>query len=260
MGEPRYARHMTPHPYLEWEGPIAIAHRGGALEAPENTLDAFDAAVSAGFRYLETDAQLTADGVVVAFHDSSIDRVSDSEGPISSWQWADLREVEINGSGRLSTIADLLERFPEHRFNLDAKSDIVVEPLMDVITSANAFDRVCLGSFSDARIGRMRTLGPSNVCTSFGPRSTAIQYLRSARVPLGMPNGNAVQVPPYYRGVPLLTERFVERAHADGLAVHAWTIDDAAEMHRLLDMGIDGIMTDRPSVLKSVFTERSLRL
>jgi glycerophosphoryl diester phosphodiesterase len=251
---------MTRHPYLQSEGPVAIAHRGGALEAPENTMESFIAASDLGFRYLETDAQLTADGTVVAFHDASIDRVSDQTGAISNWTWEALAQVPINKFGRLSTVSDLLTTFPEHRFNIDAKSTAVVESLLHVVRDANAFDRVCFGSFSNKRVAKLRSLGPSNICTSFAPGGIARQLLRSYRQILASAPGDAVQVPPEFKGIRLLTERFIKQAHADDLAVHAWTIDEPHEMHRLLDLGVDGIMTDRPSVLKAVFEERGLRL
>lgn len=248
------------HPYLGSSGPIAIAHRGGALEAPENTMDAFESAAALGYRYLETDAQLSADGVVVAFHDDKVDRVSSSEGNISDWHWDDLQKVTINGSGTLSSIAELLATFPNHRFNLDAKSDAVVEPLLAVIAAADAFDRVCLGSFSDDRLYRMRQLGPANVCTSFGPKAIAAQILRGLGLGAPLAAGYAAQVPPTYNRLPVITQRFVDKAHSDGIAVHAWTVDEEQEMHRLLDLGVDGIMTDRPSLLKKVFETRGLSL
>ncbi len=248
------------HPYLGSGTPIAVAHRGGALEAPENTIEAFRASADLGYRYLETDAQLSADGVVVAFHDDRIDRVSSSVGAIDEWHWEDLQKVSIGGTGRLSSIADLLSEFPDHNFNLDAKSDAVVEPLLAVIAEADAFDRVCLGSFSDDRLERMRQIGPENVCTSFGPKAIAAQILRGIGLRARKADGRAAQVPPTYNRLPIITKRFVDKAHADGLAVHAWTIDDEEEMHHLLDLGVDGIMTDRPTVLKRVFATRGLAL
>lgn len=251
---------MTLHPYLSGRSPIAIAHRGGALESPENTIEAFEAAVELGYRYLETDAQLTADGVVVAFHDDHIDRVSSEVGAISSWNWADLREVAINGSGRLISITELFDRFPDQRFNIDAKSDAVVEPLLDAILHTGAMDRVCVGSFSDKRLSRMRSLTVGNLCTSLGPIAVVKHYLRSLGVPIPAQRANAIQVPPTLRGIPIITTALVETAHRDKMAVHAWTIDSAEEMHRLLDLNVDGIMTDRPSVLKAVFEERGLEL
>lgn len=236
---------------------MAIAHRGGAKEAPENTIEAFHAAHHLGFRYLETDAQLTADGVVVAFHDSRIDRVSDQSGAIAKWRWDELRDVEVQG-GTLSTIDELLTTFPETRFNLDAKSDRVLAPLLDVIESHDALDRVCVGSFSERRLRRARRHHGHRLCTSFGPRAIVDLMARSrgVRRPLGA--GNVVQAPAAFRGVPVISERFVAEAHGAGLKVHAWTIDDPEEMHRLLDIGIDGIMTDEPTVLRSVMQDRGV--
>ncbi len=246
------------HPFLDAVHPIGIAHRGGALEAPENTIQAFEAAHDLGYQYIETDAQLTADGVVVAFHDSGLDRVSHESGKIEEWNWHDLRNVVINGAGHLSTISDLLASFPTTRFNVDAKSDGVLEPLLENIEAADAFDRVCIGSFSERRLRRARELSGPRLCTSFGAGAVVdlIARSRGIRRPLGQ--GRAVQAPASFRGIPVINERFVEQAHADGVVVHAWTIDDAHEMHRLLDLGVDGIMTDRPTVLRAVLESRGL--
>ncbi len=257
------------HPYLTGERPIAIAHRGGALEAPENTIEAFAAAVELGYRYLETDAQLTSDGVAVGFHDDIVDRVSNEVGAISEWTWADLQQLNITGetgetgkagTGRIASVSELLERFPEHRFNIDAKSDEVVAPLVDAITNADAYDRVCIGSFSDARLKRARSLATGHLCTSLGPRAIAAQILRSWGVPLPRPAGDALQIPIAERGVPVFSERLLKASQRDGFAVHLWTINDEAEMARLLDLGVDGIMTDRPTVLKQLFEARGLAL
>lgn len=249
---------VAAHPYLEVSGPIAIAHRGGAGEAPENTIDAFRSAVALGYTYLETDAQLTADGVVVAFHDSRIDRVSTETGKIADWRWEDLQHVAINGSGRLARVDDLFSEFPSARFNLDAKSDRVLEPLLDAIDDASAFDRVCVGSFSERRLRRARERCGAQLCTSFGPRAIVDLLARSRGLPRPVGAGAAVQAPAVFRGIPVITERFVDQAHADGLVVHAWTIDDPAQMRELFDIGIDGIMTDEPTILRSVMEERDL--
>lgn len=248
------------HPYLSGDRPIAIAHRGGALEAPENTMEAFVAAVELGYRYLETDAQLTADGVVVGFHDGVLDRVSDEEGAISEWKWADLQSVVIEGKGRIASVAELFERFPDSRFNIDAKSDVVVEPLIDAITTADAYDRVCVGSFSDARLHRARALATGNLCTSLGPKAIAAQMLRSYGLPVPRPAGNAIQIPIVEKGIPVFSERLLRKCQRDGLAVHLWTINDEDEMIRLLDLGVDGIMTDTPTVLKQIFESQGLSL
>jgi len=250
--------HVAGHRYLDAHHPIAIAHRGGALEAPENTIQAFRSAHDLGFRYFETDAQLTADGVVVAFHDSRLDRVSEESGKILDWTWGDLANVAINGTGRLPTLLSLLQEFPNTRFNLDAKSDRVLAPLLACIDEAQAFDRVCVGSFSDKRLRQARERHGDRLCTSFGPRAILDLVARSRGIKRPLSDGFAVQVPETLRGIPVITSRFVEQAHEDGLVVHAWTIDDAAQMHRLLDLGVDGIMTDRPTVLRAVLESRGM--
>ncbi len=239
------------HPFLDWPGPLAFAHRGGALETIENTMEAFTYAVNLGYRYLETDVHVTADGVVVAFHDQDLQRSCGLEGTIDTYTWADLRSARVNGSGQIPMLEELLETFPEARLNIDAKSDQVVPGLAATLRRHDALDRVCIGSFSDRRLVNLRRdLGPG-LCTSLGPAQVA--SLRVAARPVG--KGYAAQVPAVHRKISVVTPRFVETAHRYGIAVHVWTIDEATEMRRLLEMGVDGIMTDRPSLLKQVLLE-----
>ena len=251
---------MVRHPYLQRESPLAIAHRGGALETLENTLEAFDYAASLGYRYIETDVQVTRDGVVVACHDELIDRISNESGSVGSWDWERLSKLSILGGSSLVDIESLLQRLPDTNFNIDVKTDAVVEPLLGVLTRLDAFDRVCIGSFSDDRIRRVRAAQPGSVCTSLGRRGSIRSLLSSFGLPIEPPPGDALQLPVRYRGYDILTEKFISHAHDLGFAVHAWTIDERAEMERLLDLGIDGLMTDRPSLLKQVFAERGLEL
>lgn len=245
-----------PHPFLDTPGPIAIAHRGGAAEAVENTFEAFQASHELGYRYLETDAQLTADGVVVAFHDSRIDRVSSASGKISDWRWEDLQNVPLHGGGRLSSVEELIRSFPETRFNLDAKSNEVLRPLLTVVDSAGAFERVCIGSFSERRLRIARSLCGEKLCTSLGPRAIFDLMARSRGIRRRAGHGLAAQAPTTFHGIPVISRHFVEQAHEEGLVVHAWTIDDPLEMHRLFDLGVDGIMTDQPTVLRQVMEDR----
>lgn len=251
---------MAVHAYLQSDSPVAIAHRGGALEAAENSREAFEHATSLGYRYLETDAQLTRDGVVVAFHDPALDRTCSLAGPISDREWSELQSAELEGGGSLITVDDLLTDFPSARINIDAKSDEVTEPLLDVLDSHDAYDRVCLGSFSDERLRKIRKRVGDDVCTSMGPRDSLRVTLASIGLPLDCPRADALQLPPTFRGVPLITKRLLSHAHKRDLKVHAWTINDEAEMNRLLDLGVDGIMTDRPTLLKDVFEQRGLSL
>jgi glycerophosphoryl diester phosphodiesterase len=240
--------------FLDWPGPIPIAHRGGASEAPENTLPAFESAVQLGYRYVETDVHVTSDGVLLAFHDDHLDRVTDREGEIASLPWSEVSKARVDGREPIPLLADLLGTWPDLRINIDPKHDAAVEPLAEVIEATGAVDRVCVGSFSDRRIDRLRALLGSRLCTSLGP-------LGILRVTLGVrpPGGVAcAQVPVSTGRIEVLTPRFLHNARRRGLPVQVWTIDEPAEIHRLLDLGVDGIMTDRPAVLKQILVERDL--
>jgi glycerophosphoryl diester phosphodiesterase len=244
------------HPFLDNAGPIAFAHRGGAGEWPENTMPAFAGAIALGYRYVETDAHLTADGKVLAFHDDRLDRVTDSNGVIEQLEWSEISRARVDGREPIPLLEELLTTWPDLRVNIDPKHDAVVEPLAALLRSCDAVQRVCVGSFSDRRIHRMEELLGPELCTSLGPKGVA--RLRASSFGLGRrhPGGRCVQVPPSAGGVTLVDRRFVDRAHSHGMDVHVWTIDDPDEMHRLLDLGVDGIMTDLPLVLRDVLLER----
>jgi len=244
------------HPYLDHTGPLAFAHRGGTEVHPENSLAAFAHAVSLGYRHLETDVHLTADGVVLAFHDASLDRVTDRSGLISACTADEVAEARINGVEPIPTLDQLLEAFPQARINIDPKDDRVVEPLAATITRHRALDRVCLGSFSDRRLNRCRSLLGPDLCISAGPRATIRFRLASLGLASTPTHVDCLQVPVRQAGIPIVDRRFVDHAHHNALQVHVWTIDDPTEMHRLLDLGVDGLMTDRPSTLRSVLIDR----
>jgi glycerophosphoryl diester phosphodiesterase len=250
-----------PLPYLDHGGPIPFAHRGGAGEHPENTLPAFAAAVALGYRYLETDVHATADGVLLAFHDDRLDRVTDRTGVIASLRYDEVRPARVAGTEPIPLFAELLGAFPDTRFNVDVKSDAAVAPLVATIVRTDAYDRVCVGSFSDRRLAIVRAaLGP-RVCTTLGPRAVAALRAFAWWTPgtareVTRRGGACAQVPVRFGRVPVVDARFVDAAHRLGLPVHVWTIDDPAEMERLLDLGVDGIITDRPQVLKDVLAHR----
>ena len=246
--------------YLAGQGPRAFAHRGwhvGDLAGCENTLAAFQRAVDEGYRYLETDVHATADGVLVAFHDFRLDRVTDSRGRIQDLTWDQIRGALIGGREPIPLMAEVLDRFPQTRFNIDPKSDRAVAPLIDLLRVSGAVDRVGLGSFSDRRLATLRAaLGPS-VAMSLGPQAVG-RLAGGARLGLTSNPAPAVaaQVPVRFGLIPVVTAGFVQAAHRAGIEVHVWTVDRATEMHQLLDLGVDGIMTDRPDTLREVLVDR----
>ena len=244
--------------FLDHVGPIAFAHRGGAGDWPENTLPAFEGAVALGFRYVETDVHVTSDGVLCAFHDERLDRVTDRTGLIRDQTWAEVSQARVDGLEPIPLLEDLLTTWPDLRINIDPKHDSAVDALAATLRRTDAIERVCIGSFSDARIARLRALLGADLCTSFGPKGIARLRAGSFGIPTGELGAACLQVPPAHKHVPIVDERFLRTAHDRLLPVHVWTIDDPTEMHRLLDLGVDGIMTDRPSVLKDVLVSRGL--
>jgi glycerophosphoryl diester phosphodiesterase len=242
-------------PYLDVPGPIALAHRGGASEAPENTMPAFQHAIDLGYHYLATDVHATADGVLVAFHDGVLDRVTDRSGPIAERPWAEVRQARI-GTEPIPLLEDILGTWPEVRVNIDAKSDRSVGPLVEVLDRTGAHERVCVGAFSDRRLATVRRLTRGRVCTAMGPLAVTRLRVASLGLPIRRVAAACVQVPVRRGPVPVVDARFLAAAHRVGLPVIVWTIDDEAEMDRLLDLGVDGIMTDRPAVLKDVLLRR----
>ncbi|MFJ1733979.1 glycerophosphodiester phosphodiesterase [Streptomyces sp. NPDC088254] len=247
------------HPYLDHPGPIPFAHRGGAADGLENTAAQFRRAAEAGYRYMETDVHTTQDGRLVAFHDATLDRVTDGAGRIAELPWAEVRHARVGGAEPVPLFEELLETFPEVRWNVDLKAEPALRPLLDLIARADAWDRVCVGSFSEARVLRAQRLGGPRLATSYGTRGVIGLRLRSWGVPTA-PRRSAVaaQVPETRSGIPVVDRRLVRAAHARGLHVHVWTVNEPARMHRLLDLGVDGIMTDHIDTLREVMQERGV--
>lgn len=219
-------------------------------------MPAFEGAVALGYRYVETDVHVTADGVLVAFHDDRLDRVTDRTGRIDALPWSEVSKARVDGREPIPLLEDLLGTFPQLRVNIDPKHDGAVPALIEVLERTAAVGRVCVGAFSDRRIARLRkALGPA-LCTSLGPAGVARLQASARGLPGGRPQAGCAQVPVQARGVTIVDERFVRTAHRLGLQVHVWTIDDPVEMARLLDLGVDGIMTDRPAELRAVLESR----
>ncbi len=242
--------------YLDPPRPRAFAHRGGALEAEENTMAAFVHAAGLGYRYLETDVRASRDGVAVVFHDATLDRMTGDPDRVDSRSWRELSGVRTRSGHALPRLDELLDAFPDLRINIEPKSDDVVGPMAEAIRRCDALGRVCVGSFDERRTRRARALLGEGLCWSPSHGAVARLWLTGFHLPVGRTDFPAVQVPPRHYGIPVVTRRFVSAAHARGIEVHVWTVDEAEDMSRLLDLGVDGLMSDRPSLLKQVLVER----
>lgn len=256
---------MARTPYLDHDGPVPLAHRGFSLEGLENSMAAFANAVALGYRYLETDVHATNDGVVVAFHDSTLDRVTDGEGMVTELPWSVVSRARIGGQEPIPRLEELLTTWPQARLNIDIKSAGAITPLVRAIERTHAHDRVCITSFSDPRRkAALRRLGRP-VATSAG-RGVVSRFVlacqlprrhREAAVRRALAGVDVLQVPVSASGLPVVTAATVQAAHQAGVDVHVWTVNEAEEMTRLLDLGVDGLVTDRADVLKDVLQQRS---
>ncbi len=244
-----------PTDFLDHRRPIAFAHRGGASHFPENSFRAFEHAVKLGYAYLETDAHATSDGVLLAFHDKTLDRVTDRTGAIASLPARKVAEAKIAGTDHIPLLEDLIGAWPQIRFNIDVKDWPAARPLAELIRRTAAWDRVCITSFSTLRLRATRRLLDRPVCMAASPVGAAA--LRS-----GLPGKLLAQ--PFARRwvgcaqlpIRLATAPVIGRAHDAGLAVHVWTVNDAAAMTALLELGVDGIMTDQIELLRDVMIKR----
>lgn len=251
---------MTAH--SEYLSPrfIPLAHRGGSFLPAnlgiENTLKAFENAVALGYDYLETDVHATKDGQVIAFHDENLARVTDFDGEPGDLTLEQAKELLVGDREEIPTIDELFEHFPDVNFNIDIKSGPATTLLSKAIDRHDAHRRVLVGSFSAARIRQFRRLQPT-VPTAASPK--AVIALAAGMVTT---NGEVYQIPMRYSAgllkVDLVTPRAIELIHRAGKKVHVWTIDDDTMMHRLIDWGVDGIVTDRPELLKAVLRMRGM--
>lgn len=260
--------------YLDRLPPLHIAHRGGAALYPENTMPAFEAAVrDHRTDGLEIDVHLSADGVVMVCHDQTLDRCTDASGPVAERTAADLAKVDAGhrftadgetfpfrgrgiGVPRLDAV---LTAFPDLPLNIELKSEdpALIEAFVKTVRGADAAARICCGSEKDAVGAALHEALPE--ATHFYPTGPGTQFvltaLQGGDPPLD-PRYTVLDMPAEWSGMPLITPRLIEVAAATGRFVNVWTIDEAAEMHRLLDVGVGGIMTDRPDRLRAVLDAR----
>lgn len=265
---------MSPRiPYLDHPRPLVLAHRGlarddGPLDGAENTLAAFHAAVEAGCTHVETDVHATADGVVVAFHDDDLDRVTDRSGAIADLPWREVRVARIAGEHRVPTLRDVLTDLPDTFVNIDVKDERAAVATAEVINELRAHGRVCIGSFSDqafqatiAHLERAPAMSGSTSVVQGWVMATRLADLRLPSVARraarrALADVDVLQVPELHEDTPVVTPRSIELAHEAGVDVHVWTVNDRADMARLLDWGVDGIVSDRADVALQVAADR----
>ncbi|MEM9611815.1 MAG: glycerophosphodiester phosphodiesterase family protein [Actinomycetota bacterium] len=236
--------------------PFAIAHRGGDEVAPGNTEAAFQHAVSLGYRFLETDVQVTVDGEHAVFHDETVTAVTGAVGTIGERTWRQVQELRVGGEHPIPRFADIVARFPDIAFNVEPKNDASVQPLIDYVLGEGLTDRICIGSFSDDRIARVRAGLGDEACTSPGPKGAAAVLARALLGSRAQSVHTALQIPMSFGGAPVANRWLIDRYQRQGLQVHVWTVNDEADMRRLLDAGVDAIMTDKVTVLRDVLVER----
>jgi glycerophosphoryl diester phosphodiesterase len=245
--------------YGEESRPLAIAHRGGAGLAPENSLAAFALASALGLRYLETDIRLTSDGHLVCFHDDTLARVTSAAGPVRSKSLVELRALRINGTEPIPTLDEALDAFPEQCFSVDLKDQAAIAPLVKSLRRKGVAQRVCIAGAWDGWLGHVRTQVPE-VTTALGWRSlTALLSCAQTgvRPPPVIASAPFAHVPVKLGRIPIFVERLVAMSHDIGVRVVTWTVDDPVVIRRLLDAGVDAIITDRPDVLREVLVSRN---
>lgn len=247
--------------YFDGPTPRVLAHRGLSLHHAENTLGAFLAAVEAGADILETDVHVSRDGQVIVAHDPDLARVAKRRGFVSDYTAVELADMDLGFGEGFPTLRQVLETFPDQRFNIDLKTRSSVTPFVDVIREVDAMDRVLVASFDEKTRAQAMLQLPGAVSNTTG--ATVIEGRIRSWLGLSAdtwsvaPEVRAIQVPPTHWGMPIVTPSFLSHAHRKGLEVHVWTINDPKDMRRFLDMGVDGIVTDRCDLAVSVVAERA---
>lgn len=244
------------HPFLDHCRPLAVAHRGGSLEAEENTVAAFQHAVDLGYSHVETDVHATRDGVAVIHHDPTLERMTGDPRAIADLDWAELALIRTRGGAAIPRVDAFLADFPALKITFELKCDRVAAPLAAAITRADALGRVCVGSFSAARTAAMRRILGNALCWSPAYAGVGVLWLAGFGLPMPRAAFGVVQVPPVFRGIPVVTRRFVAAATRRGVDVQVWTVNDPDQMAHLLDLGVGAIMTDRPRVLRDLLMAR----
>ncbi|MGH9312835.1 MAG: glycerophosphodiester phosphodiesterase [Vicinamibacterales bacterium] len=260
------------HRALGGPRPLVLAHRGGCTLGPENTLTAFERGFAAGADGFEIDVRLSRDGEIVVIHDETVDRTTNARGPVASMTAGELASVDaaywfrpedgypLRGRGiGIPRLADALAGFPDAVFIVELKQDDTesARRAVDVVRAAQALDRVMIGSFHRRALGLVRRLEPGVPTGAATSETRLAMYLSRLRLPILRPRYRAFQVPEAYGPTRVVTPEFVRMAHAAGVPVQVWTVDDEQDMRRLLSWGVDGLITDRPGLAARVVRDGS---
>ncbi len=257
---PQERKRLGGEAYFASPPPRVLAHRGLAIEAPENTLLAFAKALAIGASYLETDVHESSDGVAIISHDPTLERVAARKVSVNHLTAAELRRVDLGNGQNFCSLEQALDAFPDARFNIDVKSAGAVQGTINAVRSARALRRVLVSSFS-SNIQRAAVEGLPGVATS-PPMGVMVRVLSSLnlgatrRVLSTLANYDAIQIPERYKGVRVLSPRLIRLAHEAGTEVHVWTVNEPVDMSRLLDLGVDGIVTDRADLALNIIRSR----
>ncbi len=244
--------------FLNHESFMAFAHRGANELSPENTLESFSVAYTLGFKNFELDVHASADGEVFVCHDDNLERLVGERLHLSRLTCKEINALDRTHGYKIPSLFSILEEFPYARLNIDAKSWKVVNPLCKVIKASQSHDRICIGSFSDLRTYSIVQKLGSSVCHSLGPLGVLHCYLGFHLKKTCKFRAGCLQIPETYYGLNFVSNKFIEFAHKSGLLVHIWTINDESRMRQLIELGVDGIMTDNCSGLKKVLQEYEL--
>ena len=240
--------------YLDYDGLKVLAHRGGAEESYENTTESFEYSQLLGCEFIETDVQVSSDGIPYIFHDDDLKRILNKPVRFDSLSSNEIDDLSIFNSCKIPKLSDTLLRFPNLCFQIDFKTDEVVIPALDVINDMNVFDRVCIASFSSKRLQNVRSLYP-DLCISMGPNEVFKTLVASLNIFKGEIPGDCLQIPMSYYGIKIVSKRFVDYVHSKGLKIMIWTINDIKTFKYLIDLGVDGIITDKPKLLFQTIEE-----
>lgn len=232
---------------------VALSHRGNSYKYVENSFEAFKSVVDMGFEYIETDLRKTLDNEIVTFHDRDLKRLFNINLKVENLTFAEINKFFSAKNCKLLTLKETLINFPQTKFNIDLKSKEVIKETIKIVKELKAFDRVCFASFNSSHTDEVLTNSPSAV-VSMGMKDVAyfkfFNYLRK--------DSKILQVPLNWKGINILNNKLIRKAKDKDLFIHVWTINDRESITKLMDMGVHGIVTDKPELIMEIMKEKNL--